>query len=1312
MKTFASLLYLSILALCVDFRAAAVPPSYNLNSIPDQTVWSGSSRSFIIRAAGGPMVVNASPVPAGDLTLESLGTNGDWLFTYQPAPSDILPFDVTISVAPLAFTTFTITPQPILPPETSVFGTDQHTLPVVSKGEPQSFERNSLLAQALNYETAIVKYVRFVGDAIVLEAGHTNGLYDAYCDGRRDIASLEIFAETVTIRDPLRMKQTDVTIWARELIFEDDGQISTTPEERLSPAGVDANGGLPGVDGLPAGNLTLKVGSLVNRSSSTPLLDARGGRGQPGGPGAHGADGASVSTYWSSYRVCDTGLCKTHTAPAGYYITYWYYTFAGITVSEGGTKTRPGNGTSAKASGKPGEGGAGGTISSTVEVSGLFANNGGASAAPSVPTSWPYEYYKGGEAGFPQNSQHVHFYLGFFEMLSSAANHTATRGQDAPIRTATTIAGPDGSNLPLNAAWLHPLAVRKVLDHVKDAYLANDIEYARVRLADYNQLLTSYRFSADWPNVALAEQLELAQLHDEIRILLHRLDGGLDYFGNPAGWVPMLSFEVTKNIFESEIDHAIQSLYLAYWIGNKASDQQQQVNALSAARDQLRAELTKAQSDYDSAIQRLPSIESKALRLQTQIQNTQNKLEAEEIKLLNDTREPDWVLGLRFGLKISAMMCQMIPVYQPALGAVGQGIRLASDIDPEHPWEAITGAPSIVAAYTNSPFATSAVAQQQAKNQIDPKQAEAKAFDYLGALQQAGTGLSTGISDIQGFIESRKAPSAEMLAELERLKSRSPEYKALLEEVEQLMLQNKEFTEELLATMQQIFTLSDTITHSLLAIDALNRQLAPGLLLLDERVNAYLSALERRAFDRLLKYHYYMAKASEYRLLKPYPHALDLEGLFIKFREIADLNATTTNAHTISPDQFETLRAVYQGVISDLAESIYEEYLANAPEQTVAVRFSLTQEELDALNAGQHIILNPYDLGFFPLSHENIRIVDFKVFTITTEPQGGGSYGTTAELDLYMEHSGLSTLKRNGQFYSFRHYNRLTQNPLFWGARYFPTDGDIFPIKPSAAADSLLRSLLSSSASSDMLLYSRPSAWADIILSREYQDNTGRKILIKSARLEMQYDFMRRNDSLNQRTIEVLAGSVQEGLQAQSVSSFALDLRPFFVLDKSDINDRRNARGRFTRVYNTSVGNVTVEAPLHHGQWQFHRWTDRFGLDLPGGPFTNSSLTLNLQADTAVMAQYIPIDQQVIFEAPILSGGNISLRWNGAPDLKLQTATNLNGYWLDVPSTLGQSQFSLPATGQAAFFRIVRNSAQLGARRWTPPTERNFEWVH
>lgn len=1277
--------------LCAQGTEAA---RYALGTVPDQTVWSGSTRFLQLYWADHPgvdMSLSANPPPVGRLTLDAFD-GSDWMFSYAPDPADVTPFDLTVTATAdgQQFSqTWQMSPQAGLPPEADFFGTEQHTQPpAIATYEASVFDQTGPLQVALNYQTSPPHIVQIVGDTVVLEQGHENGLYEAYCDGnRRDLQSVEIIADTVFVRSPVRWKQSQVTIRARELHFEGDGQIKTTPEEKLSSKGSDGNGGKPGDDGLPAGNLVLEVGSM-DEDAPGLRFDLTGGHGQPGGPGAHGSAGSSVSTRWSSVKFCDSGICKTHTPASGYTITYYYYTFAGATVSKKGTTSWPGNGTPAKPSGKPGEGGAGGSIASSVGLDGLYEIPGGRTADPTYPTSSPYDRYKGGAAGTPSKSEHVHFYLDWLTMKSSATRHTATAGADASIGRGLTVAGPDGHYTlqERRFAWVDPLSLRKVLEHIRDDYLGNRIEAAQARLEDFVPWLGEFQADPEWATVDPTAQLEIAQIHDEMARLLQQIEAGLDYFGNPPGWVPMLSFEVNSTLFRNEIERAMRTLYLTYWLGHKAATEQEKLNALSSVRDELRSQLAQARSDYDDAVARLPLLRTKAADLNSEIGTVQNDLKAEELRLLESTREPDWVFGLRFGLKLSAMMCQMVPVYQPALGTVGEGLRVASDFNPDRPWDSITGAKNVASAYMESGFEESADEQQTAKDGVDPDAAEENSFDYASALVQAGQGLAAGVEDISGFLKEQEAPSAEMLAELERLKSRSPEYKALLDRVEALMEQNRQFTEEAVQTMQQITRLSDFMRRSVLAIDALNRDIAPAATVLDDRASAYLEDLEHRALDRLVKYHYYMAKAYEYRLLQPYTQTLNLEGLLQKFQEIADLNSD----QEMTPAQFESLMSVYEESLSTVAETIFDHYNSNRPDLSVPIRFNLLPGEIDTLNAGGTVTINLHNDGFFQPSEENVRIVDLGVYSIETEPESG-AYGRTAYVDLDIEHSGISNLKLDGAIHRFRHYNRLTENPIVWGGRYDPVDDQIDPIQPSAASDSLLRSLLSGDAVSDMLLYSRPAAWADLHITRDYFDSSGQAILLKSVRLEMVFDYTPRKTSLGQRDLEVLVNTMSEDPDLGPVVSESGFL-PYFEVGAEDANGRRDARGRFLRVFESGPSPVSVKAPVTYGSFRFAKWTDRYGRDLPGGPHTDPVYLAPRDSDVTVAALYVPAPTaELRLDAPGLAGGMLRLEWAGESGVRLQQRSSLEtGEWQDVPGTDGQSHAEIPVGGGQSFFRLAR----------------------
>lgn len=1267
---------------------------FNIGSVPDQTIWEGSTREVLLHwdeKAGVVMRYTASPIPVGALALSRAAGN-DWRFTYSPAPADIKPFTVTVT-ATLGQTetrqSWQITPQPVLEPEEAFFSSGPHTQAPAAKYGISVFEQEDAVPTGLNYVAPInLRTVRIVGETVELEQGHENGLAEYF--NRNDVRSVEIIAEYVIIRDPMKAKQCDVTIWARELTFEGDGKIITTPRELTESPGESGKG----ADGLPAGDVTLNIGAIQTDGPGL-RFDLRGGKGQVGGPGAHGGPGADVNTYWDSVRYCDSGACKTHNPSSGHKIIYWKFTLFGITAKDGGKASGwPGNGKPAKPSGKPGEGGDAGSLTSSVPLIGVYDLAGGITPGPTLPTSWPYDRYAGGRAGIPAKSEKVHFWYSPFSMKSSGETHTASAGKDAAIPSGNTTAGKAGTYQPqLNRyAWVHPLSVSKILQHVRDNYLGDRTVEAQTRLEEYVSVLNNFRATTAWNQIDATRQLDLSLIHDEMRLLLQQIEAGLDYYGNPPAWVPMLSFEVNQTLFQNELDRAMNTLYLAYWIGNKAATEQQRLDAMTELRATLRDQLETAQADYNIAIARLPVLRQQAEQLDAEIKTVQNDLEIEELRLLNDTREEDWVLGLRIGLKLSAMMCQMVPVYQPTLGLVGEGLRVASDFNPDRPWDSISGLKSLAAAYQEADFEEAANDQEAASSEIDADKAEENSIDYAQALQTAGTGLAKGIEDISGFIKEREAPSEEMLAELERLKSLSPEYKALLEKVEELTARNGEFAIELVETMQKIGALSGIMSRSVLAIDALSRDIAPAATVLDDRATAYLEEMEQRAFDRLVKYHYYLAKAYEYRLLLPYTEPLDLESLITKFGEIADLN----NDHQITPAQFATLKSVYQDKLSQVAETIFDHYNANRPDLSVPVRFNLLPDEIETLNAGGKVMLNLRDAGFFQPSEENVRIVDLKLFSIDAAPRGGGNVGRSAFVDLKIEHSGISRLKRNGETYLFRHYSRNTDNPFVWGGRYDVIDDQIDPFEISDANDSLLRSLLSGDAVSDMLLYSRPSAWADLEISRTSVNSGGPPLDISSVRLEMVYDFSPRAQSSKQRDLEVFVQTIAENGAGQPVIEDST-FEPYFDLGSKDSNGREDARGHFLRVFDSAAGPVTITAPASYGQWNFAGWTDQFGQELPGGPYTNPTFVASLPEDTILVAQY-GLDASPAVEVvplrldpPIVRGNQVILNWNGAPGIRLQSLEALStGLWQDVPGTNGMSSATLQKTSRAMFYRLVR----------------------
>ena len=141
-------------------------------------------------------------------------------------------------------------------------------------------------------------------------------------------------------------------------------------------------------------------------------------------------------------------------------------------------------------------------------------------------------------------------------------------------------------------AWLHPVAVRTVLEYARQAYLNGYPERAREILDPYTVALEpAVQLPQEWnDDDATLRTSSLAQVRNEVVDILSRIDQHLDYFGYPSGWVPMLSFEVMRQLFEDEVKSAGDILYVTWYLGRAGTEVTNKVGALLRLRNELSSE--------------------------------------------------------------------------------------------------------------------------------------------------------------------------------------------------------------------------------------------------------------------------------------------------------------------------------------------------------------------------------------------------------------------------------------------------------------------------------------------------------------------------------------------------------------------------------------------------------------------------------------------------------------------------------------------------------------------------------------------------
>ena len=1078
-------------------------PHYEIEQIPDQTVrYFEDGIGFYVTADSlhSSNVVYSYAVdqaPIGPFEFNT--TTGR--FKFYPDASDYMPFTVTFTATSgwnslTQDVAFTIMPEVV--PE---------NLAIQSLGEMPSAQDYTIIAEShtqmfLNNANREAYSYSISGKDIIFDNNVMNKVWGL--SGREDLYELNLFAERLYIRSALEFPHTNVTIYARELIFEDNGNeiasINTTP----SAIGTLTND--TGMDGEDAGNITLNIKNLKANYAKRFILN--------------GAQGQCANR----------------------------------------------NGT-------PGNGGNGGVLVAPINIKN-------------------YCDFSRGSAG-----------LRYDEDGSIMA-------PDRP--DLVVVMGENGHFELTNEkySWIHPYYFAAVIRHINDSYLNNYFSYSKTTANDYYNLILQFEAADEWEDFDATLKVELHDQVTELEGMLYKLNENLDYFGNPLGWAPMLSFEVYLNNYNSEIDRAMPTLYLNYWLQHIDQNLASWVTASQFAADETQSDIEATQGQINSLIGDIPVLEDKIAVLQNQIEETQNRLEQIKAELLRKAKhnvKKKNRLNKAFGIFKAAVNC--VPVYgqiaSGVLSVVETATGFASNyfgVSDTYGYEsALTDTYQQI---TNFDYSSALDNLQQTINSIDLNnlgQTGHQLKDCYNNIKEAIGPVYNSITNLHQVLAQSSAPNDQVQAEFDRLCSQSAEYQNIKVEIAILQRNYEEFAAILTQTFVNIVDLTSEVSNEMVTLDALRNDVFQGNSKRDLQAMQCVEKMRQRAMARLVKYHYYMRKAYEYRLLKPYEGEFSLENMYNRLETLIDQGQVIfDNSTPANPTAYSTLSALFREEVSGVVEDVIDELTYNAPEQTVTIPIVIPKEELDKINANEDYILNLFELGVFAPDEENIRIVDFDVFYMEAHMEGNGGYSSYMDLDL--KHSGISRFRKKGEVYWFNHLSKSMDNPYphTWSIRYNPLSHQTTTIGPSFATQSLLYSLLGGNAENTML-FSRPAAWGDIVMSKKVHTMGNADIVIDSLILNLQYDFTRRPNEI--RNIDI---TTNEGLLS------------YITCSEVDRNGRSNGKGSFHRSYTRSSRTVTFTAMEKHGTYHFVNWTDRMGNVVS----ENTALTINKMTDQFYRANY------------------------------------------------------------------------------------------
>ncbi|MDC3984988.1 hypothetical protein [Polyangium jinanense] len=1026
------------------------------------------------------------------------------------------------------------------PVETSVATTTQ---PVVVAPDPadkryvNTFQKLDPTRTDFNWQKWPngTREVQIAGKLIVLDDAYVNSMGKDIQAG--NVTRLDIYAERLIVRRPIRVPGAHVRIYARELRFEDTGAEPALLDTSAKQPPVGAEQFRNGDNGQSAGDVHLFVKEFSSQGNRFPRFRMNGGNGQNAGPGKHGAPGVSQTTFASAHQ--DLLKCaRKHgiAASMNFHVSSFKFDPAPLTLDELENNAvalgvdLPTSGTNASPGGRPGEPGNAGSLHANLPGLAPYAEMLGGSAGLSAG------YYRGGRAGQPTPAiklasakcQHlVGFSTGACRgcggsthmadrlIVPSVTRATPTDGRSVDSPSPNRSTGDAGQAELVNApfAWLHPHSVAMTLSFVEDAFLNGFRTLAVDELTSLDQALDTYQKSPDWQALALGDQALLEQQELRVETLLGKLAARQDYFGNPEHWVPALSLEANKLLFEEEVRWAIRTIYMADWITETQERQVDRAAAIDAAKNLLRQEIRTLESQYNDALLALPQLQidaetaaSHLATLEGELLVAEQRLEARARENVEDRHKvPFWKKGLR----VLASVARLIPVGQPYTGAIaGTALDAIAEVKSDAPWDSVKALPDQVkqASETIDKAKEAAAAAKKAKEEkVKPETKKTKKTLREG-VKELATKLSPVIEEAKkhkALFASAEAPKEELEKELEKLKGEDAAFKEVAEKAAAITKEREAFAARLTETLDKLENAAGKMgEHYLHLAELLPEEEGITEVLLTQRAMLAIGDMRAKAEQRLLKYHYLLGRSFEYTMLRPYPGDLTLTRLFNEVLSLVKNDATGV----ISTEQDEQLYTLYREEISSLVELVVTEHAGRL--QTTQVEIDLTPDEITRINEGSPLEIDFAERGVFGLEEENLRLLGLEVVDLrfAGAPPAGASF-----MDLVFEHGGLSRIFHEGVVHVFKHYNQKTRDPLRWTAR--SQNGTLTMHQPSPAAASLLRALLTGD-DANLMLFARPSPWAKFSVRTVFQ---GARVPLSAVRLRLSYEYERTVGSSNWR---------------------------------------------------------------------------------------------------------------------------------------------------------------------------------------------------
>ncbi len=1125
------------------------------------------------------------------------------------------------------------------PSQFSIISQHSKPLPLDSERYIQLVERNGKKMPFNQIENSAppIQTKKITVTCLQLELGENAqvSIFDQL-NSRTDIKELSICADHLVISSPLKLPGTTITIWARKLSFVGNGHIDTSAKSINIRS--DKTQAMNGQNG---GNILLYVRDIDTPGNSIRFI-ANGAPGQDALLGQKGKPGTSVTPWSGKIDGAPGWLAPENLSWAreiaglkwSPVIVHWWQ-LVHVQARRGsiehgwlknwlepktiGDKWPTDAVAPAKIPGKPGLGGGGGNIYSchgtrlrsvTSQTVGSPGNKAvdleavkGGTPTKSCRLQVGYrthEIFPHGEAGVNGNGimnwkDPKYFVISDKRTSKSYPKYPAPDANPDPTdRSGLQKDLPTGNP----AFWINSLTLDVLASYVRDAFRVGSPEVVKPLLDEY---LPALEASIKWtpPQIKDAAdgdqetlQLNLVLRNSELLDLVQRINGPNDFFGNPAGWIPGLSFQSNFSAFQNEIKGAVARLYLSYWMEHNQASKAARIESVRQAIEELQRESVKAEETYNSTLFTLKELAEEEAVLGVKIRQFVNDiglLESELRRAATERKQSEHMF--RTAGKILGGVAQIIPVGQPALGAVGQGLSAFANWEGNDPFDAIT---KIGAAVWDSKLVEDVVlpkAKERAgklrtslettigyernsnssrgdvpfDKELAKTQLSAKVKTHIARQSKAKDQVTSALGNLSVSKEELEAAVAKAIADC-------PEYQEKAATLQVLNAQKEMYRSKVLAAMQTLDNASNVVLTNHLTQIEVRASLADTASLLSAEALRYTRSMGARALDRLQRYQYYFAASYSYlRLESLTDFDANSEFMFTKLRD----TLKTSKSAALKGSDFDRLAVVFEDSLTSVADKILTYHNDTRPMHDnnsnavlSKITLELTDQQLAELNGkDSRVVIDPMALGKLHLSMEDIRIYD----VIISHADLVDPPNKATDVRVRINHSGRSILRCSGEQYIFRGAAHR------WGAVVTHAQGKtaIQPESPDPVDLSLIKHLLKGN--STEALFPRPSAWSQLQVNRLLLDmNSEYSAKFSALTLELHYTS-RDVDTSKFKTLFV---------------STLGDVAAHITLNQSDISGRKDGVGNFMRTYHRNT-KLTLTAAKSFGQHVFLGWRIR-----------------------------------------------------------------------------------------------------------------------